>query len=352
MGRRVLFVIRSKLGDSLICYQSVREYIDRHPGDEVWLAIRSDYARLLEREPGLHLIAFGSRAAMIAKLAWRRLTAPPFDVLAILWGFGAPIRRIAQLVRARRKIYIDARHAPLIPEHPPTSEYHSLADPAWLVTRVFDPDHPKPDRLRLPGLHAQRAETRDRVGAIAVVPLANELRRNMDAPTLALVLAKVRALHPDRPLWILLNPGDRGADRVLPVPLPAGVEVKRFRALTELLPHYFQLDGWYGTDTGLYHLAVAMGIPATAFFGPTQARKIVMPGQPEATWARLEVLANDHCEEKGCDRPLCLHQAIATWCGAATATRLDETPPACPLRAFPKERLPAITLHENPRHQA
>jgi ADP-heptose:LPS heptosyltransferase len=174
----------------------------------------------------------------------------------------------------------------------------------------------------------------------------------MDAASLTALVERVRSLHPGRRVWILLNPSDRGADLVVPAPLPEGTEVRSFRNLADLVPLYRELGAWYGTDTGLYHLAAALGIPATVFFGPTQPRLIVMPGQPDVTAVRLTALGDTHCEEKGCDRPLCLHQAVATWCGAATATRLDETPAGCPLRAFPKERLPAVTLHENPRHQA
>ena len=102
------------------------------------------------------------------------------------------------------------------------------------------------------------------------------------------------------------------------------------------------LAAWYGTDTGLYHLAVACGIPATVFFGPTQPHKIVMPAQPDTKVYRLAVLGDKHCDEKSCARPLCLHANIAAFAHTQTTTRLDETPAGCPLRAHAPEALKRI----------
>jgi ADP-heptose:LPS heptosyltransferase len=184
------------------------------------------------------------------------------------------------------------------------------------------------------------------------VPLANELRKNMDAAALAALVAHVRALHPGRRVWILLNPSDRGAEDVLRKPLPEDAEIRIFRSLADLVPLYLELGAWYGTDTGLYHLAVALGIPATVFFGPTQPRLIVMPDQPGVAAVRLAALGDAHCDEKACARPVCLHQSVAVWGGARGAPRLDDTPAACPLRAARAETLVADNVHENPRHQA
>ena len=49
-ARRILFVIRGKLGDSLVLYAMVRAYIQAHPQDQVSLLIRRDYALLLKHE--------------------------------------------------------------------------------------------------------------------------------------------------------------------------------------------------------------------------------------------------------------------------------------------------------------
>jgi ADP-heptose:LPS heptosyltransferase len=121
--------------------------------------------------------------------------------------------------------------------------------------------------------------------------------------------------------------------------MPAGCELRTFRDLAALVEEYMQLAAWFGTDTGLYHLAAAIGLPATVFFGPTQPHKIVMPGQRNARVFRLAALGDTHCEVKSCVRPLCLHANVALWSHASPMTRLDETPPDCPLRALPPQAL-------------
>ncbi len=52
-NRRVLFLVRGKLGDTLTAYASVRAFADRHPDWDVALLTRTDYARLLEGEAGV-----------------------------------------------------------------------------------------------------------------------------------------------------------------------------------------------------------------------------------------------------------------------------------------------------------
>ena len=352
MTRRFLFVLRTKLGDTLIHFQTVRAFAARHPGDEVWLLTRSDYAQLLEGEPGVKLVRFANRAEMIMKLLWLRLTRPGFDAIAVLTGYGPSMLQIAKLVRARRRLFFDARFPEAYPEHPPAYEERSLVDRSWQTARLLDPGLPKPVALALPALAATRAPRAADQGPIGVVPLANELRKNMDAATLAALVDRVRLRHPGRRVWVLVNPTDRGADGIRTTPLASGAELRLFRSLADLVPIFRELGAYYGTDTGLYHLAVAMGIPATVFFGPTQPKLIVMPDQPSVASVRIEALGTAHCDEKACARPACLHQAVAVWHGTRTAPRLDDVPPGCPLRAARPDSLLATALHENPRHQA
>jgi ADP-heptose:LPS heptosyltransferase len=343
---RILFVIRGKLGDSLIPYGMVRAYADAHPQDKVTLLIRKDYARLLKDETGLAIIPFGSRIEMMARLLWVCATQPAFDVLATLWGFGKPVVRIAQLVRAHRKIYLDDRHARWYTEWAPHKNYADLIDPAWLVTQVFAPDIRKPARLAIPSLIDKRRLAR-KPGAVCVIPAADEARRTFDLPTLNVLLAEVAMRHPRQHIWLVVNPADRRAEEFLTAPLPANVEIRRFANLEDLLSILVEVDAYYGTDTGVYHLAASMGVPATVLFGPTQPQKIVLPQQPDTTWVRLTVLGGEHCEVKDCTRPLCLYQCVASYAHATCATALADTPAPCPLRAFDTAALPEITLHHN-----
>jgi hypothetical protein len=347
-ARRILFVIRGKLGDSLVLYSAVRQYRAQFPGDDLTLAIRRDYAHLLRGETGLRLLPFGSRLEMLVRLVWLRLTAPPFDVLAVLWGFGAPIRLLGRMVRARRKIHIDGRFPEVLPEWPELPREHKLVAPALAVIHRFEPRLEEPRALEIGSLAAQRSPQ----AVVGVVPVADEIRRNLDYRTLAILLRAVRAKYPEHEIRVFLNPRNRGAENFSTRALPEGAILRRFSDLTDLLRQYRILDAWYGTDTGLYHLAVAMGVPATVFFGPTQPWKIVMPEQSAMTWVRSAVLGDAHCEVKDCQRPHCLHGAIAAYASASAPSQLADTPGNCPLRAAPSEAAMRIRKHENPRRQA
>jgi len=343
MQRRILFAIRSKLGDTLICYACVRAFTDTHPEDQVVLLTRGAYAQLFAGKSGVQVIPFDSRIGMLLRLLWLRLTAPAFDVLAVLWGSGAPIKRIGQWVKAKRKIAWSKRFAPELFEEGQLPPDHLLVDPALSVIQAFEPNFKPPVALRIPSLIARRAATRQH--AIGIVPIADEQRRNLDAAALAQLIHGVRLRHPEAVLRVFVNPVNDGAETVVAQGFPAGVELCTFRDLNDLVDQYMELAAWYGTDTGLYHLAVACGIPATVFFGPTQPHKIVMPAQPNVKVYRLSVLGNTHCEEKGCSRPLCLHMNVAAFAKTQPLTRLDETPSGCPLRQFTAEALAAISDH-------
>jgi ADP-heptose:LPS heptosyltransferase len=348
MPRRVLFVIRGKLGDTLVAYATVRRFVEAFPGDEVTLLTRAGYAELLAHEPGIRLVGFESRIGMFAQLLRLRMR-PRFDALLVLWGFGSPIEWIGRLVRARRKIYLDSRFPGVYPEHADLSPHRLQSEPMWRVARIFEPALPQPDRLRISSLAALRA---DNPSVIGVAPLADEPRRIFSAQMLGNLLAAISERHPGVPVRVFVNPSDRGARELLAAGLPPGVEFFFFPELQDLLRGFADLTSLYCTDTGLYHMAAAMGIPTTVFFGPTQPWRVVMPDQPAAKTLRLAVLGGEHCEEKSCHSPACLAGALRAFGGDARLADLDGTPAGCPLRAFPLERLAEVSVHENTRHQA
>ncbi len=177
---------------------------------------------------------------------------------------------------------------------------------------------------------------------MGIVPVADEDRKTFDAASLQGLLAALISRHPGARFRVFVNPRDRGAARLAGSPLPGGAEWRSFTDLRALVAEYEELAAWYGTDTGLYHLAAAMGIPATVFFGPTQPWKIVAPEQEKTSAVRLAVLGRAHCEEKRCTRPFCLHRAVASFAGSHPATALADAPGSCPLRAHPPAALAAI----------
>jgi ADP-heptose:LPS heptosyltransferase len=348
MPRRVLFVIRGKLGDTLVAYATVRRYADAFPADEVTLLTRAGYAELFAREAGVRVIGFSSRIGMLMQLVKLRIE-PRFDALLVLWGFGTPIEWIGRLVRSRRKVYLDARYPHVFPEHADLAPHRLQSEPMWRVASIFEPTLPQPSRLAVPSLAARRSSS---PAVIGVAPLADEPRRILSPQMLADLLGAIAQRHPGAPVRVFVNPSDRGAGELLAAGLPSGAEFCFFPQLEDLLRGFAELACLYCTDTGLYHLAASMGIPATVFFGPTQPWRIIMPGQPAVSGIRLAVLGGEHCEEKSCATPLCIEAAVRSFGGGPPLAALTGAPAGCPLRDYPIERLAEVAVHEDTRHQA
>lgn len=329
MKRRLLFVIRGKLGDTLSAYATVRAHADAHPGDDLTLLVRANYAPLFAGERGLRVIGFGSRLAMFAKLLRLRWTEPPFDALLVLLGFGPPIRRLGRLVRAARKIYLDGRFADVYPEWPEIPADHVQSEPAWRVARMAVPELAQPLASRVPSLAARRRPA----GILGIAPVSDEPRRSMGPQVLRLLIESLGREHPGKPVHVLVNRGDADAQPLLAAGLPPGAQFREFPAIEDLVDALAPLEHLHSTDTGLYHLAAAMGVPLTTYFGPTQPWKNGFPAQPELTRVRIAALGGEHCEEKGCRRPVCLEIPVALHHGAAPpAHALGDRPPGCLLR--------------------
>jgi ADP-heptose:LPS heptosyltransferase len=196
------------------------------------------------------------------------------------------VRWLARLLPAKRRIHYQKTHADLYPERPAMPADPDLFDPGWRVARMVARHFPKPESLCVPSLARRYAATVREGEVIGVVPFADELRKNFDAHSLRVLLEALRAQHPSARLRIFFNPSDRGSGVIREVVLPENADLRPFRALRDLLQEYLQISSWIGTDTGLFHLAVAMGIPARVFFGPTQPWKIVRPHQPHTKTVR------------------------------------------------------------------
>src|SRR5207237_10726300 len=134
----------------------------------------------------------------VARTAWLRLTAAPFHWAARLWRFGPPIRLLGRLVRARRKIHVAGRFPDVFPEWPDLPREPTIIEPAIAVIRRFEPRLQEPRALEIPSLAARRSPQK----VVGVAPLADEVRRNLDYPALAALLAEVKRRHPGHEIGV------------------------------------------------------------------------------------------------------------------------------------------------------
>jgi ADP-heptose:LPS heptosyltransferase len=345
--RRILFVLRGKLGDTVTGYATVRAYADAFPDDDVTLLVRTNYAPLFRHEAGIRIADFSGRVVLYAKLAKMRWLEAPFDALLVLLGSGAPILRLGRMVRARRKIFTDGRFHEIYTEWPEVPRHHMQFEPAWRVARIYAPDLAPPQRSRIPSLAALRRPER----VIGLAPISDEPRRTMSPRIVHELVAALARRHAGYAIHVLVNTGDDEAKSLLDAGLPAQARLRNFPTLEALVGELSILEHLHSTDTGIFHVAAAMGVPLTTYYGPTQPWKNGFPAQPDLTRIRLAALGGEHCEEKGCPRPVCLEDAVALHIGAVMDPGIEGTPQGCLLRrhaAGELGRLAVLTAADKP----
>jgi len=214
------------------------------------------------------------------------------------------------------------------------------SEPAWRTACVYEPRLPQPGSSSIPSLAAGWRPG----NVVAIAPASDETRRTMPPATVHALIAGLARQHPGCAVEVLVNPADEEVRPLLAAGLPPGAQFRRFHTLQELVAILCRLRHLHTTDTGLYHLATAIGVPTTTYYGPTQPWKNGFPAQPRLTRVRIAALGGEHCEEKGCQRPVCLEKAVALSVGATADADIGRTPPGCLLRQHAPEELERIAV--------
>lgn len=330
MARRssALFLIRDKLGDSLIAANVALAFARARPDWDVTLLIRDVYAPLVAGEAGVRVVAYRSGLQGRLLAWWWRVSGRRFDVLGVLRGFGPRTLALAQGIPACRVVVHDPRLAAVASEvttNADAGEGHQ--GPALRVARAIAPDLAAPDRLDFPALAQRWRQAEKRY--VVLFPVSDEPRRNLPGPAVERLLLWAERQHPGLEVKLLVR---ELADLDLLADCPPSLRAAAtaFHDIPGLCDALAGAACFYGTDTGLLHLAAAMGMPGTAFFGPTQPARVLLPGQAAVTAVRAPVLGQLHCDVKACTLPVCLDRAVADVCGepepAAAVLRPD-----CPL---------------------
>lgn len=127
---------------------------------------------------------------------------------------------------------------------------------------------PWPAALREQGLHGLK-ELGLAGDVISLHPGSGSSRKNWPVEKFALLADHIRRSMSARPLFIL-GEADLAAARALPSLAPA-VPVLANRPLKEVAAILAVSRGYVGNDSGITHLAAALGVPVVALFGPTDA---------------------------------------------------------------------------------
>lgn len=325
--KRLFVLIRDKLGDTIIAFQGLAAYRAAHPEDEITVMVHGHYLPLIQEEPGYRLVPYTSSLQATLWALRRRIFGRRYDAIVVLRGFGEKIGRLARIVPADKRIHFLSRMPSIFTDSPiplPQEEdaRQTLIAPVVRALRQVSGNIPPPSALFLPMLARMRTSPE----SIVVCPVTDEARKNIAPDDVTRMLSEIRRRHPDVPVRVLVRTsGEQGFEVGRPI---MGAKVVAFGSIAGLLQELSKAAFYYGADTGLYHVAAAMGIPSVVFFGPTQPYKVMLPEQ--TAWAvRLVALDQDHCNIKSCKTPVCLQNAITSWAGLPMPE--SRLPDGCPL---------------------
>jgi len=272
---KILFVTATRIGDAVLSTGLLSHLLERHPGARITVAAGPVAAPLFEGVPGLErLIVVDKRKrglhwwTLYRKVALRR-----WDLVVDLRGSG-----LAYFLWAGRR-RVAGRSDPC---------EHRVRE----LGRLFDLDPPPSPRLWTLPRHESAAAALIPTGppVLAIGPAANwraktwraerfaELARRLTGPGGPLAGARVAVMA-------------AAAEREQAAPVLAAIPAERRLDLvgrTDLLTAAAALRRaalYVGNDTGLTHIAAAMGAPTLALFGPSPAERFA-PWGPRAAIVR------------------------------------------------------------------
>jgi ADP-heptose:LPS heptosyltransferase len=265
----ILFVTATRIGDAVLSTGLLSHLIERHPQARLTIAAGPVAAPLFEAVPGLERLIVVSKEPW--RLHWLRLYAA---VAARRWDLVVDLRgsALGWLLRAGERRVIGKG----------AEDEHKVRQ----LGRVLALDPPPSPHLWTAPQHERTAEALMPAGApvLAVGPAANWRGKQWRAERFAELAQRLTA--PDGPL-----PGARVAvfaaahERSQAEPLLRQTPAARVIDLvgrTDLLTAAAALRRctlFVGNDTGLMHIAAAVGTPTLGLFGPS-------PVAQYAPWGR------------------------------------------------------------------
>jgi ADP-heptose:LPS heptosyltransferase len=274
----ILFVTATRIGDAVLATGLLRHLVERFPGARFTIAAGPVAAPLFAGVPGLEqVIAMPKRQFALHWLdLWRQVAGRRWDIVidlrgsALPWLLRAGERRVAgkgpadlhRVVHLQRSFALAAPPGPCLwtlPEHDAAAE------------RLIPPGAP------VLGL----APTANWPGKIWPAERFVALMRRLTAPGAAFEGARIA---------VFAAPHERKLAQPVLDAVPAGrlIDVTAEPDLLTIAATLRRVGLFVANDTGLMHMAAAMGAPTLGLFGPSPAL-LYGPWGPHAAVARTEI---------------------------------------------------------------
>ncbi len=256
---RILFVTGTRIGDAVLSTGLLGYIVERNPGARLTIAAGPDAAPLFAAVPGLEriLIVTKQRYALHWLKLYRTVVPRRWDLVVDLRGSA-----LAYLLAANERRVMGKGDA----------DAHRVQQ----LARLFALDPPPAPRLWTAPEHEQRAALLVPPGGpvLAVGPAANWRGKQWRAERFAELAQRLTAASgplPGARIAVLAAAHERAQAAPLLAALPPGRGLDLI-ARTDLLTAAAALRRcalFVGNDTGIMHIAAAMGTPTLGLFGPS-----------------------------------------------------------------------------------
>ena len=272
---RLLFITATRIGDAVLSTGALGHFLEDHPGLRVTVAVGAPAAPLFSALPGparIITLRKQPRGAHWLSL-WREVVATPWDIVVDLRASA-----IAYCLWAGKR-YVAGRADPRRHRVAELGALLGLTTPP--APRIWTgPDHAAAARRLIP----------DGGPVIALGPAANWQGKQWPAEAFASLAATLTApdgLFAGARVAVLAAAGERDQAAPLLAALPAE-RVIDLVGRVDLLTAAACLSrtGFFiGNDSGLMHLAAAVGTPTLGLFGPSRDERY-RPWGPRAAVVR------------------------------------------------------------------
>jgi len=269
----ILFITSNRIGDSVLSTGVLAHLLELHPGARLTVACGPAPAPLFRAVPGLErvIVMDKGRRAKHWRGLWRETALRLWDLVVDLRASA-----FAWTVAARRRLVFRPARVPV----------HRVRQLGALIGRAATPPAP---RLWLD--EAARAEAArhvpDGAPVLAVGPTANWPGKQWPADRFAETIARLTAddgILPDAAVAVFGSATERAAaEPLLAAVAPArridligGVDLPAAAACLGRCAFYI------GNDSGLMHMAAAMGVPTLGLFGPSDEAHFAPWGEKTA----------------------------------------------------------------------